>query len=300
MTELSTEEWDQLGRDAGFQSHRLVGWIYWDPVAIERHEALGAPAFSYYVGSRAAPLAAAGNDVVTAAFYSIHPDFIAVSLDACREATTFEAVAAARDSAVADGLARHAPEIVDGLAELAEPLWDVADSLPLPGHPLFAAHRAWPSRGDGALSAWLAVNCIREWRGDTHWALHAAYGIGPIEAGVLDAAWRDHRDDWLPRSRGADDESIERAMASLAGRGWVADGAVNAEGIAFRQELEDQLDHLSSLAWRRLGADTSRRFVELIDGVGDRLLGRSDDTAGDRWMPAGRMHPRSGVTRTTT
>ena len=53
----------------------------------------------YYIASRGATLGAAGNDVVTAAFYSIHPDFVAFGLDQCRAVTTFEAAAAARDMA---------------------------------------------------------------------------------------------------------------------------------------------------------------------------------------------------------
>lgn len=104
----------------------------------------------YYIASRGAPLGAAGNDVVTAAFYSIHPAFVAVSLDLCRERTTFAEAARVRDEAVVAGLRRYVPELCDGLGELAEPLWAAADALPVAGRVLFAAHRAWPrTRGGG-------------------------------------------------------------------------------------------------------------------------------------------------------
>lgn len=47
-------------------------------------------------------------------------------------------------------------------------LWAAADALPLAGRELFASTRLWPRPADDAvLSAWLAVNCIREWRGGT-------------------------------------------------------------------------------------------------------------------------------------
>ncbi|MEZ5296768.1 MAG: hypothetical protein R2697_11020 [Ilumatobacteraceae bacterium] len=38
------------------------------------------------------------------------------------------------------------PEICDGLAELAEPLWAAADSPPLSGRALFAAQLPSPDR----------------------------------------------------------------------------------------------------------------------------------------------------------
>lgn len=294
MADVSTTtlEWRRLSRRAAFESHRLVGWIYWDPNAIDNYVALGVenPA-GYYIATRAASLADAGNDVVVAAFYSIHPGFVAHSLDECRRHTTFEAAAGARDAAVVAGLQTHVPEVCEELAGLAGSLWSAADSLPLGGRPLFASLLRRRCEHDPLLSAWLAVNCIREWRGDTHWAIHAAEGIGPVEAGVLDGGWRSYGDDWLPRSRGADDAEISAAYESLSTRGLVTDGRVNERGIAFRQALEDRLDDLATAAWRHLGADVTAGFVELLEPVSERLLDRIDRTAGDKWMPAGRRRP---------
>ncbi len=284
--------WGDLGRRAAFQSHRLIGWIYWDPTAIANYAALGVPnGLGYYIATRAGRLGEAGNDVVTAAFYSIHPDFVALALDACRTTTTFEDAARARDAAVVTGLHEYAPEICDGLAELAEPLWAAADRLSVAGHPMFAAHLRRRREDDPMLSAWLAVNCIREWRGDTHWAIQIAEGIGAVEAGILDGAWRAYDDDWLARSRGADDDSLRDAYESLAGRGFVTDGAVNERGIAYRQQLEDRLDDLAVTAWQALGLELTLRFIELVGPVGDRFVERIDRTAGPNWMPAGRNRP---------
>ena len=109
-------------------------------------------------------------------------------------------------------------------------------------------------------------------------------------AGVLDGAWRNYEDDWLPRSRGADDSAIESAIAELAERGLATDGVVNADGIAYRQGLEDRLDRLASEPWRLLGAGLSTRFVDLVQPVTDVLVARIDATAGPNWMPAGRPH----------
>jgi len=291
MTDVQQTEtdWRELSRRCALASHRLIGWIYWDPVGIANYAALGVPdGTGYYIATRGAPIAAAGDGVVTAAFGSIHPGFIKFSLDLCRQHTTFAAAAAARDAAVVQGLRTYAPELTDGLAELAPPLWAAADVLPVGGRALFAAHRDWPRPNDSLLSAWLAVNCIREWRGDTHWAMQIADGLSGTASGVLDGAWRSYDGDWLPRSRGADDGALGVAYAELERRGFAADGAVNDRGIAHRQHLEDHLDDLTATPWQRLGEPLTRRFLELIEPVGQRLVERIDATAGPKWMPAAR------------
>jgi hypothetical protein len=184
------------------------------------------------------------------------------------------------------------PEIVDGLAELAVPLWSAADELPPAGRALFAAHREWPRPDDPLLSAWLAINCIREWRGDTHWAIQIAEGLSMHAAGVLDGAWRNYDDHWVARSRGADDAALTTALVELEARGMASGDRVNARGIAYRQELEDRLDRLAALPWELLGDEITDRFCDLVEPVGMRLMARIDATAGPSWMPAGRDRVR--------
>jgi len=281
-------DWLELTRRAGLASHRLIGWIYWDPAAIEHYAALGPDPFSYYVATRGASLAGAGNQAVAAAFYSISPEYISVSIENCRAATTFENAAAARDAGVVEGLRGYVPEICDELETLAEPLWAAADALPVAGRVLFATLRERPRADHALLSAWLAVNCIREWRGDTHWAIQTAEDIGQVESGILDGAWRHYADDWLPRSRGADDAALAAAFAELERRGLAADGVVDRRGVEYRQSLEDRLDLLASLVWREFGEDRTRQFLDLVEPVGARLVDRIDQTAGPNWMPAAR------------
>jgi hypothetical protein len=291
--DIPTTDWRDLSRRAAFESHRLIGWIFWDPGAIANYASLGVPnRLGYYIATRGASLAAAGNDVVTAAFYSIHPAAVDFCLDECRDATSFELAAEARDAAVTVGLRKYVPEICDELATFAEPLWRAVDAMPVAGRPLFASLRARRLAQDPLLSAWLGVNCIREWRGDTHWALHVAADIGPVEAGVLDGAWRGYEADWLPRSRGADQVALDAAYSCLETLGYASSGVVNDRGLAFRQDLEDRLDDLSAVAWRLLGEARTRQFIELLAPVGDRLVERVDLTAGPSWMPAARSRAR--------
>lgn len=288
--------WVELTVRASFASHRLVGWIYWDPHAIANYTALGVPeGRGYYIASRCAPLGPAGNDVVAAACYSIHPLFVAFSLDQARQHTTFEDVYEARNESVVRGLREYAPDICDALASLATQLWSAADSLPLSARPLYAAHLHWPRHeGDPLLSAWLAVNCIREWRGDTHWAVLAAEGIGGVEAGLLHDAYLGYPGDWIPRSRGADDTALVAAWSNLTSRGLADNQRVNDAGIAFREHLEQRTNELASHAWRHLGEDDTLRFISLIEPVGERFIERINATAGPEWMPAAReRRPRN-------
>lgn len=280
--------WQQITGRASLASHRLIGWIYWDPRAIELYTALGVPnGTGYYIASRGAPLAPAGHQAVAAAFYSIHPAFIEFSLSTASSHATWDRIMDVRNRAVGEGLRRYVPEIVDDLSALAEPLWKVVDSLPEAGRVCFAAHRQAARDTDPVVSAWLAVNCLREWRGDTHFALLVAEDIDRVQAGILHDAHLNYGG-WIARSRGADDAALSQAFDDLAARGLAEGDRVNAAGESLRQRIEQRTNELCQRIWRRLGLETSQRFIELIEPVGSRLLSRIDDTAGPQWMPAAR------------
>jgi hypothetical protein len=283
-------QWQELSAQASLASHRLVGWIYWDPEAIARYSKLGIEnGFGYYIATRCAPLASAGDEVVIAACYSIHADFIRLALKLARESTTFSDAYRVRNEAVELGLKEFVPEIVGDLGEMSGDLWQAAESLPISGRVLHAAHRGWPRCEDQpALSAWLAINCIREWRGDTHWAVLAAHDVNGVQAGLLHDAFLGYPGDWIPRSRGANDAQLNEAWDSLDQRGFVTEQRVNAKGLQFRQQLEDLTDQLSERAWRNLGETKTRKFCDLVMPHSQTLLSRIDKTAGENWMPAAR------------
>jgi len=288
-TQGTDSEWVPRSSRASLASHRLIGWIYWDPGAIERYAALGAPGGAgYYIASRGAPLAPAGNAAVTAACYSILPAFVEASLDMARTHTTFDRVIEERNAAVGEGLRRWVPEIVEPLADLGPVLWDAADGLEGSGWVRYAAHREAERPSDPAVSAWLAVNCIREWRGESHWALIIASRLTGVQAGLLHDAYLGYPGEWIPRSLGADDDAIRAALDGLEARGLADDGRVNAAGTEFREQIERDTDHIAEAAWRLLGGETTDAFIELIEPVGATLLERIDVTAGQDWMPAAR------------
>lgn len=295
-TDSSTAVDTDLAARAAFASHRLIGWIFWDPEATQRYAALGVPdGIGYYIATRAAPLAPAGNAAVAAAFGTISRVFIDFSLDLARTHTTFADAYSVRNEAVGDGLRRYAPEICEPLAAQAPALWEVVDALPLLGRVLFAAHATAPRWDDvdPVVSAWLALNCIREWRGDTHFAVLAAADIGHVEAGLLHDAWMGYDGEWITRSRGGTDAEIDAAFATLEARGLAADRCITEAGLALRADLERRTDELGMRPWQVYGAERTVAFCELIESVGDRLVERIDATAGPNWMPAARTRRRS-------
>jgi hypothetical protein len=285
-------DWAALAQRASRASHDLVGWIFWDPRAIANYAALGVPdGVGYYVATRMGPIAGAGNDAAAATAYSINPMFLGMALDVCRAHTDFESAMRARDDAVVPGLIEIDPAIPDRLAPLAEPLWDVVDALHNGARALFAAHRERPRPGadEPALSAWLAINCLREWRGDTHWGLCLAADLDAAEVGLLHDVMVDgYEAEWIARSRGSDDAAIATGWARLEAKGLAADRVFTDAGRRFRLDLEDRTDEICGRMWELLGEDRTVELCEIIEPHHDACLARIDATAGKGWMPAAR------------
>jgi hypothetical protein len=285
-------DWAAITKRNARSVQTTIGWIFWDPGAIRRYEALGVPGPLGYLGARCAPLAPAGPEAVTAAFGSITPFGIRMAFQVIDglDGVGFDELWHARDEAVVEGLREHAPAIVEPLERLGPALWPIVEALPTVGRVFFAAHLRMPRPADPLLSGWHAVNGLREWRGDTHWALVAAAGLSGVEASVLHNAWLGYERDWLPKSRGSSPEEIEAAWQGLLAKGLVAgDGSATAEGIALRQHLEDETDRLTTLPWERLGEVASVRFAEDFEPPCELLLRRVDETAGPNYQPASRL-----------
>ncbi|ARG73787.1 hypothetical protein B1T51_03750 [Mycobacterium kansasii] len=131
-----------------------VGWIFWDPGAVARYEALGLPDYlaagpgyqaAGYLAARAAPLAPAGPEAVIAAFGSISPLALRVLFPAvARSGRSFLDFWRARDEAVVAGLRAYAPDIVASLEELGPGLWPVWK--PYPGWGGCFSRRTWTCR----------------------------------------------------------------------------------------------------------------------------------------------------------
>lgn len=209
---------------------------------------------------------------------------IAIALDLLATQTTPAALWDARNAAVIEGLQQHAPDMLDVLAGWAPLLWPVVESLPVVGRVLFASHLGMARPEEPAVSGWHAVNCLREWRGDTHWATVVASGLSGVEASIVHNLWLGYDEDWLPNSRGSSAGEIAEAKASLHARGLLGD-----EGVRLRQHIEDETDRLTALPWQTLGKHESIRFAEEFEPPCELLLRRVDITAGTNYQPASRL-----------
>lgn len=285
--------WMELTARAGRVGHDLVGWMMWDPAAIERYGELGVPnGGGWIVAWRLAPLGDVSPAAAAAMTYSIHPDIVAMVMGLYRDVTTTDAIAAVRDASVVPGLDSIAPGLADQLAPMAEDLWRGVDSVHFGARPMFAAHRAEarPDPITSALSAWRAVNCMRELRGDNHWALCAAADLDDVEAGLLHSAMIDvdeyGDEEWIARSRGSDDASVAGGWARLEAKGLARGGRLTEAGLAFREDLEAKTDALTAPAWEAVGEATTEALCSAVEAHQDAFLARINDTAGERWMPA--------------
>ncbi|MEU8587547.1 hypothetical protein AB0C59_11195 [Streptomyces sp. NPDC048664] len=290
------ERWHEISRRNARSVQTTVGWIFWDPGAVARYETLGLDSTVAgplgYIASRGAPLAPAGAQAVIAAFGTISAAGIRLTFDLLTRPEAFRDFRDARDEAVEEGLRRHAPQIVAPLCETGPALWEVVDRLPLLGRPLFGATLAMPRPRSPLLAGWHAVNLLREWRGDTHWALVAAAGLTAPEASVLHNEWLRYDDDWLSRSRGHSADEIAEGWESLTRKGLAADGRVLPAGLRLRQRIEDLTDERTALPWRLLGEPAARAFATRFEPPCTLLLTRVDETAGVRYQPASRVRSR--------
>lgn len=292
---MTSTDWVAVAKRNSRSVQTTIGWIFWDPGAVARFEALGLPGPLGYIAARSAPLAPAGPDAVIAAFGSISPLGIRMAFDLVAASTTFDAVWAARDEAVVVGLREHAPGIVEPLTARGPALWKVVDQLPSLGRVFFAAHLRMPRRSDPLLSGWHAVNCLREWRGDTHWALVAAAGLTGVEASILHNAWLGYERDWLARSRGSSPEEIDIGWKTLEEKDLARNGAVTSSAIGLRQQLEDSTDTATTLPWMLLGEADAIRFADELEPSCEFLMRRVDETAGPNYQPASRLRQLAEV-----
>lgn len=284
-------DWTSLCARAGTAGHDLVGWLMWDAEAIADYEALGVEnGAGWIVAWRLAPLGDISAAAAAAATFSISPAIVEMVMGFYRGVTTTEAMCEVRDRSALRGLESIAPGLNDQLAPLAEDLWRGVDNVHFGARPMFAALREAPRPEPGALSAWLAANCLRELRGDNHWALCAAADLDGVEVGLLHAAMVDgaeyESEEWIARSRGNDDAAIESGWQRLQQKGFAEGSALTDAGRQFRLDLERRTDELTLPAWQAVGEEATIAFCEAVEPHHQAFLDRINQTAGPRWMPA--------------
>lgn len=281
-----------LSARGGLACHDLVGWMMWDERAKASFGELGMPnTDAWVVAWRLAALGDTPPPVIASMTYSISPAIIDMVSGVVRSLMSADDVLGALDDAVVPGLESIAPGLAGELGDLAGDLWRGIDSVFAGARPMFAAFRALSREGrDSGLSAWHAANCIRELRGDNHWAILASEGIDDVQAGLLHSAMIDVEEygdeEWIARSRGGDDAGVEAAWAALDARGLASARRLTNAGLAFRLDIERRTDEVTAPVWEAIGEAATTRFLDLVEPHHDAFVARIDATAGPRWMPA--------------
>lgn len=228
-----------------------------------------------YFAMRAAPLGAAGAEVVTAVFFNFAPRFVAERVPAVWEVVTPDAAIAARlagvDAAVRRVLGEEwiaSPEA----AEAARLAGRAAAAVDVPGRPLAAANTAVPVPEEPHLALWQALTTLREHRGDGHSAALLQREVDGVGAHVLASAARRSTREWLMRARGWDDAAWDGAVEELTARGWLDGDRLSAEGLARVTAIESDTDRLALRPWQALGDPGCDRLAELLVPVRRAVL----------------------------
>jgi hypothetical protein len=223
-----------------------------------------------YFAFRAAPLGAVGPEVVTASFYNFAPAFVARRVPGVWETVTPAAALGARvagvDAAVRRVLGEEWLRSAEA-AEAAELAGIAAAAVDPPGRPLAAANTGVPVPDEPHLALWQALTTLREHRGDGHNVALLQREVDGVTAHVLAAAAGRSSREWLTRARGWDDADWDDAVERLAGRGWLADGDLTAEGLAMVAAIEADTDRLALGPWQALGDARCDRLAELLAPV---------------------------------
>ena len=143
-----------------------------------------------------------------------------------------------------------APAVGDlDLDPLATVLETIVDGLDFAGRPLAAAHASIERPEDALGRLWWAASVLREYRGDSHIALLTTNDLDGTEANALARA--DGRAPERQReARGWTEEEWAAAFTRLERRGWVdVNQAITPDGHAFRTQLEDETDRVSSASF---------------------------------------------------
>jgi hypothetical protein len=264
---------------------------YLTPGPSQAYAELGLRGRRGYFAARAAPLGAAGPELVTATFYVFAPSLVAKAMPSVWDQVTPEQITQVRYDATRVALTQilgddaGGPAVADA-AELAE---RACAGLTTPGRPLYAAHSALPWPQDPLMRLWHAAALLREHRGDGHLGALVHAPLDPVEALIVNGLSSGNLE-FVRTTRGWTDQEWASGYQRLRGRGLLSgeredDIALTPAGTALRNEVEAATDRAAVSGWQHLGPDGSLRLRELMRPIRQRIL---DSGALPGWVTARR------------
>jgi hypothetical protein len=157
------------------------------------------------------------------------------------------------------------------VAEAVELAQEACAGLAAAGRPLFGAWSGvvWPT--DRLLQLWHAGLLVREHRGDGHVAVLMAAGLDPVEALVTGGLASDSLE-FVRTTRGWTDEEWTAGIQRCRARGLVDDDGLTTTGATLRRDVESATDVLALPGWVHLGEERTRRLIELVSPLRERVL----------------------------
>lgn len=169
-----------------------------------------------YFASRAAPLGAAGPELVTALFGGFAPAKVSRAVPQVWSVVSPPQMQAARLAGATAALRRLLGEHrLPAVAAAAELTCRCVRALTFPGRPMAAAQAALPRPDDPLAALWHHCTVLREHRGDGHLASVAVAGLVWPEPHLLQ---RDRVDAQQQQHRGWDDQTWQDAANRVRGR----------------------------------------------------------------------------------
>jgi hypothetical protein len=251
--------------------------VYFAPEAREIYAAAGLKGFWMgYFGSRAAALGPVPATVVEALFYNFDDKMVARAIpDAWRMASP-DRILAARyqiaDSALHRLLGEEALRS-QAIVECSQLARQAAESCPIAGRALFAAHTALPWPDQPHMVLWHAATLLREFRGDGHVTALLSARIDGCEAHLTLTGTGAVGREALQPFRGWSDDAWERAKQRLLDRGWLdAEGRLTEAGSIGRRGIEEMTDQLAEAPWMQLGQQDCAQLAGLMWPISDRIV----------------------------
>lgn len=239
-----------LTRRLGVLVEAIHAIVYFAPEPQAAYVGLGLKGYSRgYFASRAAPLGAAGPELVTALFGGFAPAMVARALPAVWTTASPQQVQAARRAGAVAALRRLLDEHEGAVVAAADLTGRCVQALLFPGRPMAAAQSGLQRPSEPMEALWHDCTVLREYRGDGHLAAVALLGLVWPEPHVLPGRQVDAQQQ---QHRGWDDDSWRRAADRMRGR----DTAEALEGIT---------DQLAAPAYEVLGAADRVELAQLLE-----------------------------------
>jgi hypothetical protein len=241
-------------------------FIYFIPEAAKEAAKLGVTAHApAYFAFRSAPMGPVPWQVTLAAFYNFSPRSVQAMADVWAAASP-EQWQTARFTAAGRALRRVDVNLTaDQITEARSLIDPVVASADYAGKTMAAANASVPLPADPLVALWQQITVLREWRGDAHFTVLAANGIGPCDCNVLQTATGHFPEAIARATRLWEDEEVAAATARLVARGWLnADGSPTHAGIAAREQIEAETDEHCAALWTPIGDANTRRLTSLI------------------------------------